>query len=68
MYYTDKLYNEDDIFDEIKEEETSNGDELSAFEKGLLELGDADTVAKVIGKIGREKEGHSKGKVSKSRK
>lgn len=69
LYYTDKLYNEDDIFDEIKEEETSNGDELSAFEKGLLELGDADTVAKVIGKkLGEKKRAIAKGKVSKSRK
>ncbi|KAI5964552.1 CIC1 [Candida theae] len=68
LYYTDKLYDEDDIFVETKEE-TTNGDELSAFEKGLLELGDAETVAKVIGKkLGEKKRAAAKGKVKKLRK
>ena len=70
LYYTDKLYDEGDILVETKKEETSNGDELSAFEKGLLELGDAETVAKIIGKKLGEKKRKivAKGKVSKSRK
>ena len=70
LYYTDKLYDEGDILVETKKEETSNGDELSAFEKGLLELGDAETVAKIIGKKLGEKKRKivAKGKVNKSRK
>ena len=64
------MYDEGDILVETKKEETSNGDELSAFEKGLLELGDAETVAKIIGKKLGEKKRKivAKGKVSKSRK
>ncbi|KAI5968557.1 hypothetical protein CANMA_002302 [Candida margitis] len=65
LYYTDSLYDEDDILVETKERETFKGDELSAFEKGLLELGDAEMVAKAIGKkLGEKKKEKVKGKVN----
>lgn len=55
LYYTDKLYTEEDVKEEEEEDKKKSKKEskeikLSAFEKGLLELGDADEVAKIIGK------------------
>ncbi|KAI3405177.2 CIC1 [Candida oxycetoniae] len=65
LFYTDKLYDED--LDVLKEtpsdkevEKTSKGE--SAFEKTLLELADAQTVGKVLGKKLRDDKKKKKSK------
>ncbi|CAH2354164.1 proteasome-interacting protein Cic1p [[Candida] railenensis] len=55
LYYAETLFTETDVLEEEqadkKTKKTKSGEvKLSAFEKGLLELGDADEVAKIIGK------------------
>lgn len=53
LFETEKLFDEEDVQKEEPEEnedEDSTGVKLSAYEKGLLELGDPDEVAKLIGK------------------
>ncbi|KAK6458312.1 protease substrate recruitment factor [Scheffersomyces xylosifermentans] len=54
LYYAENLYDEEtDVIENIKaseEKEETSGPKLSAFEKGLLELGAPDEVAKIIGK------------------
>lgn len=49
IFYAEKLYVDEntDILENVKEQEAVNED--SAFEKGLLELADADTVTKILG-------------------
>lgn len=75
LFYAETLFSEKDVLeDEDKKTKgkKSKSDEvkLSAFEKGLLELGDADEVAKIIGK--KMSQNNSKkqplGKVSKVQK
>ena len=50
LFYTDSLYSENDVAKEEEQEEEETEGKLTAFEEGLLELGDAEEVAKVIGK------------------
>ncbi|KAK6464584.1 ribosomal protein L1p/L10e family-domain-containing protein [Scheffersomyces coipomensis] len=54
LFYAEKLYDEEtDVIENVKANEAkeqTDGPKLSAFEKGLLELGNADEVAKIIGK------------------
>ncbi|KAK6202826.1 ribosomal protein L1p/L10e family-domain-containing protein [Scheffersomyces amazonensis] len=55
LFYAEKLYDEDtDVIENIKQTKSTKqeieGPKLSSFEKGLLELGDAEQVAKIIGK------------------
>ncbi|KAG2731265.1 hypothetical protein G9P44_005681 [Scheffersomyces stipitis] len=53
LFYAEKLYDEEDVVENVKAAKTSesiSGPKLSAFEKGLLELGAVDDVAKIIGK------------------
>ncbi|EMG45779.1 SPAC8F11.04 putative ribosome biogenesis protein C8F11.04 [Candida maltosa Xu316] len=72
LFYTDKLYNDEDVAKEEGEEEEKpeSKKEQSAFERILLGLGDAETVAKVVGKKSKNSEGKkpSKGKVTKPKK
>lgn len=52
LFYNDKIYDDSDIVEDVntnKKSATSNDDKLSAFERGLLEIGDADEVSKVVG-------------------
>lgn len=71
LFYTDSLYSENDVAKEEEQEEEETEGKLTAFEEGLLELGDAEEVAKVIGKkLGEKKKKNNKikpakGKVSK---
>lgn len=51
IFYTDKLYNSSDILENEISIDTKEGDDFdAAYESGLLELADEDTVAKVLGK------------------
>ncbi|KAI5962981.1 uncharacterized protein KGF55_002773 [Candida pseudojiufengensis] len=52
LFYTDKLYTDEDILDDITSTEADEevNVELTPFEKGLLQLGDLETVSKVLGK------------------
>lgn len=54
LYYAETLYDNDDVLSgNAKPSKKTHDDQevkLSTFEKGLLELGDADEVAKIIGK------------------
>lgn len=53
LFETEKLYDDEDVKQEDAEEngdKESTGVKLSTYEKGLLELGDPDEVAKLIGK------------------
>ncbi|KAG7665664.1 CIC1 [[Candida] subhashii] len=74
LYYTDSLFDEENdvekkVNKKVEEEEEEEEVKLSAFEKGLLELGDVDSVSKIIGKKLGEKNKKKrkvvKGKVSK---
>ncbi|KAI5956758.1 CIC1 [Candida jiufengensis] len=76
LFYTDKLFNDEDILDDIVDgQDEIAKDELTPFEKGLLQLGDLETVSKVLGKkLGEKKKKKEingkngkkvKGKVSK---
>lgn len=61
LYYTEKLYSDEDVLSDAnampsKKSDDNNEVKLSAFEKGLLELGDADEVAKIIGKKLKKKQ------------
>lgn len=47
LFYNDKIYDDSDILKTKTKKEKSN--ELSAFEKGLLEIGDVDEVTKIVG-------------------
>ncbi|CAH6721410.1 proteasome-interacting protein Cic1p [[Candida] jaroonii] len=47
LFYNDKIYDDSDILKAKSKKEKSN--ELSAFEKGLLEIGDVDEVTKIVG-------------------
>ncbi|EGW30307.1 uncharacterized protein SPAPADRAFT_63158 [Spathaspora passalidarum NRRL Y-27907] len=77
LYYTDKLYDEEeDVAKEEKKEEQPEDEEaikFTSFEKGLLELGDVETVTKIIGKklnkeSTKDKAAKSKGKITKKKK
>ncbi|EDK46498.1 hypothetical protein LELG_04679 [Lodderomyces elongisporus NRRL YB-4239] len=78
LFYTDKLFDEEDVVRE--EESTSEAEAVKsvvpkkelAFEASLAELADSETIAKVLGKKLREekqeKKKDIKGKVGKSKK
>ncbi|RLV96484.1 Proteasome-interacting protein CIC1 [Spathaspora sp. JA1] len=75
LYYTDNLFDEEDLAkEEDKKEDVEDEEEVdkfTSFEKGLLELGDVETVTKIIGKkLNKEqtKESKSKGKITKKKK
>lgn len=50
LFYTDKLYSEEDVLENVKEDEDAEADEDDAYTKALLELADEETVASVLGK------------------
>lgn len=52
LFYTDKLYSEADVAEDKQDKETKKSKEvrLTAFEQGLLELGNVDEATKIIGK------------------
>lgn len=49
LYYTENLYEESDVLENIKPSEVTK-DEVTPFEKGLLEFADAQEVAKILKK------------------
>lgn len=72
LYETETLFGDEDVQkeNESPEAKKSTGVSLSAYEKGLLELGDPDEVAKLIGKkmnqtALKERKASSAGKVTK---
>lgn len=65
LYYTDKLYEDSEVLENIKPAEESK-DEVTSFEKGLLEFADAQEVAKILGKS--KKSNKAPGKVQKPQK
>ncbi|EGV60093.1 proteasome-interacting protein cic1 [Yamadazyma tenuis] len=50
VFYSDKLYDSVDVLEKAKSAKKSDKSQLSAFEKGLLELGTTEDVTKIIGK------------------
>lgn len=71
LFYTDSLYSEEDVLEEEESKaKKASTDEvkLSTFEKGLLELGDVDEVAKLIGKKMNPRGKKVTGKVTKPKK
>lgn len=74
LYYAKELFTEDDKLENVKPKETSgDGVRLSAFEKGLLELGEPSEVAKILGKelkkqtANKEKKANKITKLSKTK-
>lgn len=70
LFYTDELYNDDDVVTENTSKKSKKSEDkspLSAFEKGLLELADHDEASKLIGKKLRQKKAKLK-KLSKKKK
>lgn len=69
LYYAEKLYNDEDVLEENAKASKNTDDEqevrLSTFEKGLLELGDADEVAKIIGKKLKKQQQQEQQKLNK---
>lgn len=49
LFYNDKVYDESDILEETKTPKVRKND-LSSFEKGLLEIASVDEVSKIVGK------------------
>lgn len=73
LYYAEKLYSDEDVLENNAKPSKKTNDEqevrLSTFEKGLLELGDADEVAKIIGKkLRKQQEQQKSKKVTKPKK
>lgn len=50
LFYTDKLYSDEDVLENVKETEDAEDAEDDAYTKALLELADEETVASVLGK------------------
>lgn len=52
LFYTEKLYSDEDLIhdNETVDKKDDTGVRLTAFEKGLLDLGDTEIVSKIIGK------------------
>lgn len=69
LYYAEKLYNDEDVLEDNTKVSKNTDDEqevrLSTFEKGLLELGDADEVAKIIGKKLKKQQQQEQQKLNK---
>lgn len=59
VFYNDNIYDDSDIAENVKAEKPTDPTQLSAFEKGLLEIGDVDQVSKVVGKKLKQKLKHS---------
>lgn len=54
LFYTDKIYSDEDILNEAEEANAPEEVEDDAYTKALLELGDEETVGEVLGKKFRE--------------
>lgn len=50
LFYTDKLYSEEDVLENVKVDDAEVDEEDDAYTKALLELADEETVASVLGK------------------
>lgn len=50
LFYSEKIYEESDVIENVKKDKKSKEKKLSAFERGLLEIGTPEDVTKIIGK------------------
>lgn len=66
LFYTEELFTDADKLENVESKETTeDGVKLSAFEKGLLQLGEASEVAKIIGKELKKQKSNKDKKLAK---
>lgn len=68
IFYADKIYDQQDILNEDQEKIEDEDLDDDAYKQGLLELADADTVAKLLGSELKKKKSSPKAKAAKKAK
>ncbi|KAK7687377.1 hypothetical protein QCA50_009242 [Cerrena zonata] len=68
IFYADKIYDQEDILNEDQEKIEDEDLDDDAYKQGLLELADADTVAKLLGSELKKKKSSPKAKAAKKAK